>query len=381
MLIQPSQIENSKFAYRTQRLWNDARRFTKSLGCTNCVDLENCGGLSVGSAIFDCLTMCCCQNPPDCDAVCRAKPEEFVQRVREIGGFGLDNVPRADAPRFPELPVLIPVIFHGNKRSQLFAGPGIVCLPLYRLVDSRTGAIRYSSEQQLKERFGLKRGTRIVLTGTSTDPALERWWSLGSNRLQAIRGLKELNVSLVTTPNYSLFTDQPRWDDLHSIKRIALAHQEFLSLGLPAALHVNARTERDWERWVAFVASRPEITHLAFEFATGAGWAGRTDWHLQRLRDLQTMVGRRLHLVIRGGARILPQLATAYDNLTCLETSVFVKTMRRKAAVIDSSGKVRWRHAPTDRDESLDLLLEHNWEIVSQTYTCGNVLTDSRKVA
>jgi hypothetical protein len=35
-------------------------------------------------------------------------------------------------------------------------------------------------------------------------------------------------------------------DDLHSIKRIALVHSEFLDEGLPAALHVNGRSEADF---------------------------------------------------------------------------------------------------------------------------------------
>jgi hypothetical protein len=120
---------------------------------------------------------------------------------------------------------------------------------------------------------------------------LERWWLFGSDRVEAIRALKKLNISLVTAPNYSLFTDQPRWDDLHSMKRIALVHQEFLNEGMPAALHVNARTERDWERWREFIVARPEITDLAFEFATGAGWAGRLDWHAEQLSHLAAAAG------------------------------------------------------------------------------------------
>jgi hypothetical protein len=92
-----------------------------------------------------------------------------------------------------------------------------------------------------------------------------------AQRRDAIRALRSLGVTLVTTPNFSLFIDQPRWDDLHSQKRIMIVHEEFLSEGLPAALHVNARTERDWERWTEYIAARPELTHIAFEFATGAG--------------------------------------------------------------------------------------------------------------
>jgi hypothetical protein len=54
---------------------------------------------------------------------------------------------------------------------------------------------------------------------------------------------------MATTPNYSLFVDRPRWDDLHAMKRIAIVHGEFLEAGMPGALHVNGRTDRDFERW------------------------------------------------------------------------------------------------------------------------------------
>jgi hypothetical protein len=291
--------------------------------------------------------------------------------VREVCGFGLENVPRAETLAVPELPRVVPVVFHGNKRTSTFAGPGVVCLPMYKLVEARSGGVRFTSARQLRERFGLEPSSRVILTGTSTDPALERWWSLGASRVDSIRALKRLDVALVTTPNYSLFVDQPRWDDLHSMKRIAIVHQEFLSAGMPAALHVNARTERDWERWSEFIAHRPEITHVAFEFATGAGWAGRLDWHAEQLGRLRAAVGRPLLLVVRGGVTILPRLSAVFEEVTCLETSTFLKTMRRKAAVVGASGAVRWRHAPTAENEPLDSLLDRNWVVVSENYVRG----------
>jgi hypothetical protein len=166
------------------------------------------------------------------------------------------------------------------------------------------------------------------------------------------------------------------------MKRIAIVHQEFLNAGMPAALHVNARTERDWERWGEYVAGRPEITHLAFEFGTGAGWAGRIDWHADNLVRLGSAVGRRMHLVVRGGITILPRLLAGYDKVTWLETSVFVKTIHRKAAFLRNDGAVRWQHAPTKQNEPLDKLLNDNWNIVSQSY--GNerlVVPAPRKAA
>ena len=169
-------------------------------------------------------------------------------------------------------------------------------------------------------------------------------------------------------PNYSLFVDQPRWDDLHSIKRIALVHEEFLSEGLPAALHLNARTQKDWERLQEFVAARPEITHVAFEFATGAGWAQRAPWYADKLARLAAGVGHPLHLILRGGGRLLPVLARAFADITLVETSVFMKTQSRQRAFRSAPGVLSWRSSPTQKGEFVDALLRENWAVVTATY-------------
>src|SRR5207249_4165551 len=53
----------------------------------------------------------------------------------------------------------------------------------------------------------------------------------------------------------SMFLDVPRWDNLHNMKRIALCWSELVSRGLPTSLHLNARTDRDWERWIEFIGA------------------------------------------------------------------------------------------------------------------------------
>jgi hypothetical protein len=326
-----------------------------------------CGGLQLDRGLFDCLGFCC-QNPTDCDAVCRNKPDEFAQRVREVGGFLFDNVPRAPILKAPPLPALIPLLYHGSKRVVPFQAPA-VCLPLYSVIQRHNGEIRYASTADLAKGFGVATGVPVILTGTAADRPLERWWSLGQRRREGIRALRDLGIALVTTPNYSLFIDQPRWDDLHSMKRIAIVHEEFLSEGLPAALHVNARTERDWERWAEYIAARPEVTHVAFEFATGAGWARRTAWHSDQLVQLAGAVGRPLHLVVRGGGKILPALATAFSGITLLDTSVFMKTKSRQRAVLAAPGTVNWSPSPTESTEPVDALLTENWKVIAAAYS------------
>src|SRR5690348_16952720 len=111
---------------------------------------------------------------------------------------------------------------------------------------------------------------------------------------------------------------------------------------MPAALHLNARTDRDWFRWTDYIVARPEVTHVSFEFGTGAGWARRSEWHAAHLATLAQSVGRPLHLIIRGGAKLLPSLLRAFSNVTIIDTSVFTKTRSRQRAMVQPSGVLAW---------------------------------------
>jgi hypothetical protein len=239
---------------------------------------------------------------------------------------------------------------------------------LYSVIERHNGEARYASATSLARSFAIEAGVPVILSGTGSDAPLERWWSLGPQRRERIRALRRLGIALVTSPNYSLFVDQPRWDDLHSIKRIAIVHEEFLSEGMPAALHLNARTDRDWERWQDYVAARPEVTHVAFEFATGAGWPQRAPWHADKLVRLAASVGRPLHLIVRGGGKLLPALARAFTDITLVETSVFMKTQSRQRAFLLAPSELSWCPSPTRKNESVDLLLRENWRVVAAAY-------------
>jgi hypothetical protein len=367
MLIQPGNREEiANHTSRERRLWHNEVQNTPSLGCERCPEKGVCGGLRIEQSLYDCLRYCC-GKPHTCDRVCRERPEAFARAIREIAGFDLTNVPRTQILPKPDFASVVPVLYHGAKRVTPFRASS-VCLPLYDVIARHDGGERFCSKAEISEKFGIREDVTILLTGTDVDARLERWWSLSNKRLDAIRALRALGISLVTTPNYSMFTDRPRWDDLHSMKRIAIAHEEFAREGIVAALHVNARTDKDWDRWKRYIAERPEISHIACEFATGAGWATRAAWHTDKLIDLAKSVGRPLHLVMRGGSRILSTLAAAFDECTFLETNVFMKTQHRQRAVVLPSGKVKWHRSPTEESQPIDSLLNDNWRIVGAFY-------------
>ncbi len=357
MLTPSADIGSAPAHRRPHRLWHDAVSNSPSLGCARCPERGVCGGLRIAASLYDCLDFCC-GTPTTCARVCRHR-DDYAARVREVAGFALENVPRAPILPTPELPGTIPVLFHGHCRQTPFDAPA-VALSLYRMFDRRDGTPRYATRAALSAAFAVRPQTPLVLTGTAEDPPLERWWELGSSvRRRITATFRDLGVVLVTSPNYSLFSDVPRWTDLHAMKRIAITHQEFLAVGVAAALHVNGRTEHDFARWAAYVAARPEITCLAFEFATGARWKARRAHHTQWLTQLARSAGRPLSLVVRGGTDILPTLRAAFARVTTLDTGVFMKTVKRQHAV-DRDGRTRWETCPTLPGTSLDLLLDEN---------------------
>ena len=344
---------------RERRLWHRSTHATGGLGCTACPDRDECGGLCLQSPFFDCLQFCC-HNPANCDRVCRNHPD-YVDRVREVGAFSLGTVTRAPVLPAPALPFLVPVLYHRAGRT---TPPALntVALSLYEIFDRRSGLPRHWTRASLTNTFMLRPRSTIVLTGIDRDPPLERWWGLGEEkRRRIIQAMKTAGVALVTTPNYSLFTDRPRWDDLHAMKRIAIVHAEFLLAGLPAAIHVNGRTDRDFERWTDYIAERSEITHVAYEFATGAGWKRRRPQHAAWLAALAAAVDRPLHLVVRGGMDQLQTLAGAFAGVTVLDTSIFMKTMMRQIANLKNNGAVGWMGIQTSRGAPLDKLFADNF--------------------
>lgn len=338
--------------------WHNEHRNMPSIGCSVCPEYKICGGLRVSKPLFWCLDYCC-GKPDACDVVCRNNPK-FVDDVREIGGFDLNFVMRAERLPKTSLPKVVPLLFHGNSRDASLA-VSTVALPFARMFDRRTGKARFLNRDDLCDAFKIDSQATIILSGTDSDPPLESWWQIGrENRDRVIRSLNDAGIVLATSPNYSLFVDQPRWDDLHSMKRISIAHGEMLAAGLQSALHVNGRTETDFLRWTEYLRSRPEVAILAYEFTTGTGSVGRRDVHVEWLTKLARDVNRPLDLIIRGGVELIPILSQAFSTLTFIDTSAFMKTVKRRRATLTEGGKLLWRPAPTEIGAPLDELLREN---------------------
>jgi hypothetical protein len=343
---------------RAGRFFDDPASNPSCLGCTACSEQTICGGLHVRSAAFDCLSYCC-NEPSKCDNVCVRNPGAFVDRVREIEGFSLDTVPGTGVLSRPMGSGVIPMIYHGSSRAEGLVADR-VALPLFQLLKRLEGTVKFASRSDLLKQYNIADPTKIILSGTDRDAPLERWWRYGTlRRMLILEHLSDLGVEVITSPNYSLFSDAPRWTDMHSMKRIAITWQEIASAGIRSALHVNARTLKDWRRWRDFIGERDEINCLAFEFATGASDPTRMRWHVDQLCALAHEVQRPLTLFVRGGRAVLPELVEAFTDVSLIDTCPFMRAVNRQEAVLRADGSVRWRRA-ANPDREVGNLLDHN---------------------
>ena len=180
-------------------------------------------------------------------------------------------------PRTSPLPSSVPLIYHGYRRQSPLDVP-VAAVKLAQLYERRNGRARFYDPASLRQKFKLASHTRIIASGVDDDPIIERWSGIGPTaRADVIAALKAAGVELVTAPNFSVCLDWPRTGDLASIKRIALACEEFAKAGMAATLHVNGRTDRDFERWTKLLRRLPAITHVSYEFTTGTALASRVN--------------------------------------------------------------------------------------------------------
>lgn len=354
----PNKKREGRNLRRERRRWDDSNVHNAPLGCITCSEYGLCGGLHKRQRDYDCLGDCC-GDPTNCDNVCPRNFDVFVERCREVDGFDLNNIPRATPLLPPDLPSYIPLIFHGSSRVDFLDAPA-VALPLHKFYNRRDGSLRYKARTDFEAAFKLRKNTRIILVGCGRDKPIEGWWGLSSQRRVILKTLSRMGIELVTSPNYSVFTDVPRHDNLFNIKRIGNAWYEAIDSGIPCSLHLNARTVQDYARLSEFIQRRAEATDVAFEFKTGGAWFNRREFHQSQLAQLARRVTKPLRMIMIGGLPAIPILAPAYDRLTFVDTSAFMKAMYRQRLIAGNDGNVLGVTERSELGEAIDALLANN---------------------
>ena len=352
----------------------DAHRFSSTLrdvsgaeplmGCANCADRRTCGELhlrNTGSLLLSCMDHCTCVDPSTCDIVCPNNAKAFVKRFHEVDGWDLENIPPTRDLALPALPSWIP-LYQGNlSGTRPIRGEAVIGLPLSLSLTGSGESTRARTAIELTRAYGAKPFEGWVISGTEDDRAVERMWSPMLTRVA--RELVQSGAVFATTPNFSLLQDFPRYDNFHAMKRIAWAWFRMTQGGLCTALHLNARTDHDFDRWATFVRNRPEVKAVAFEFLTGTAPKESAEMYAERLVRFAEACGRRLPLVMRGYASLKPRLEQAFSQIILLDSSPYMRASKRRKAYVKPGGSIGHTYAPTTTSGETRRLLLHNVEV------------------
>lgn len=322
-------------------------RFEPALGCQECFARNECGGLYTPGRL-DCFCNNC--TPEKCTYLC-PRSKSFLPVWRDTCGIIITtNYLRQDQTR---LPAYIPLIQHGNKRAIPLKVPwaALTTFDVTRRDKRLDDMIR--DPARLRAKFQLEPTTALVLASIAPDRELEAYWKDRHHR-RLVDGIDTIRPAHVIAPNFSLFQDVPRFDNLANIKRSLLCAEEFSKAGLSVIPYVAGITATDWERWADFLKEHGAITMVCKEFQTGGRKKAVGTWHTQHLYELQQRLGRELHVVAVGGQRQRRNLRPL-GGLTIIDSHPFMRTMHRRR--LTPTG---WETTPTPPNAPLDDLLAHN---------------------
>lgn len=348
-----------------QQVWaiKDQSSGQALLGCGTCLDRPTCGGLHTangGADAMSCMSMCRCEDPTRCHTVCPKAPSRYVRRVLEVGGFELDDIPLAPAVALPPLPDFIP-LWEGNLvGKRLIRNLDHIAFPLSMALQGGGQRDRAKSEAELRSSFGARPIRGWIASGVERDPKVERLWRLPDPR-KAFELMLRAGVIFASSPNYSTYADVPRHDNLHAIKRIAWTWFYMVQAGLPTALHLNGRTDFDFERWAQFAQRQVNLKAVAFEFLTGARSLEDGARYVQRLIRFTELSGRKdLVLVRRGGQSFDSELNRHFRQVINLDSDPYFKSVKRQRGTMGHSGTIRYRSHRTTSSAEMRNLLTHN---------------------
>lgn len=350
-------------------------------GCKTCLYLADCGGFEPEPTLFnsDCVQANCCRSHltgstahlPPCDNVCPNNPV-YLQQLIEVGGLSFSDIPGiAQAP--VELPRYIPLTYRRYVQKVSVNWP-MVAISTYEVVKVTNGHMKTVAgcPKSLRATFGLSPESCVLLRGVADDRPLERYWTY--RRIDQIpRQLAALDVTMAVGPNFSHFLDVPRHDNLFNRKRQLLCLREFVDAGLNTVPHLNATQPGDWRFWGRFLAKNPSIRVVAIEFETGNRSRSEGERVVRELVQLQQSIGRSLHPLAIGGTQYIERIAEEFAAGSFVDSTPFMKTVKRQSFAGRMGRKAVWRHSPTLPGESLDKLLQHNLhrysELLDQRWT------------
>jgi hypothetical protein len=295
-------------------------------------------------------------NPNDLD--------RFWKLWDDVGGLNNFTISQLRGLNATELPEYITQFQHGYCGLSYPLDVPVIAIPLKELLKKRPDGSygpKFTSAAALRAHYKIGAQTKILLIGVSLDGPIEQFWA--EHRKHGVpQALAKLGLMGVTTPNFSFFTDVPRFQIMRNRKRILLTAERLSNAGVPVAPHLNANTDADWMFWLTFLSDHPEIAVVTVEFQTGCKTDHASEELLNRLITLQNNLNRPLHPIMVGGGQLLLAARQSFNSFSVVDSRPFMETVHRQKLEKNTAGEYVWRKTPTAPGEPLDDLLRHNLE-------------------
>jgi len=295
-----------------------------------------------------------------CDYTCPNNQDLYRRRLADVDGLEECSISTVLSPDAIALPKYLPLIYHGSSRERAL-DCDFVAIPLFRVLrhlDRHTYGCRFRSPEELRRFFKIKATAQVILVGVAVDRRLEWFWS--KHRRDAIpESLDALGCFGITAPNFSFFTDAPRYHILYNRKRILLSMDRLSSGGVAVMPHLNALTDHDWSFWLEFLREHEEVSVVAKEFQTGNRRRAPGDWSFQKMIELQQRLGRPLHPLLVGGGRYFQEAQAAFASFSVIDSQPFMQAINRKR-LAEERGRLEFLDNPLPEKAPVDALLENN---------------------
>lgn len=199
------------------------------------------------------------------------------------------------------LPSFIPVLRGGMPRAVKFSPDRLYGVYLRTVLNSY-GDLEKKTPIELRAALRLPPEARLALFITATDKLIESAWELSEIRSIWER-LFSLNFEFVTSATFSVYEEDPRFDQIYNQERNFITYDIFCSLGVPCLpfLFFNPKSANDYDNIIKWLRARRDVTKVA---VLAHSYRQRTAFEhmVRQLKTIVRDVERTLEFVFVGAA-------------------------------------------------------------------------------
>jgi hypothetical protein len=290
------------------------------------------------------------------------RPERQMEVFRDLHGHSSASGIRKTLQDSIVVPNFIPLIKDGLAAISPRDAEGLVAVSLQTLLNP-SGNLCVLTPQELRGKLGLNEGARLALIGTCKDKKLERFWTESEER-DVWRRISSLGFEFATTTTFSVWYDNPRFDQIFNQDRNLLVYDYLSDVGVPSIPFLLFSGERcDYDHTISWL-----MEHRAVKVVAVRGWnrTKRAEF-LELIHDMRCIahdVGRPLGFVVVGVSHPIRIAMILKEFDACIVSAKPFMT-----ALNGSRASSDLQYTP-DRDTSREQLFFEN-VVCYQTYCAG----------